>query len=199
MSGKTGGADGVAGVDEVGRGPLAGPVVAAAVILPEGFDAPGLTDSKKLTARRREALDERIRDGALAWALGRAEAAEIDRLNIHCATLLAMQRAVQALDPAPAHLLVDGRFTPEGPWTAEARVGGDGSVAAISAASVIAKVARDGELRALHEQWPEYGFDRHAGYPTAAHRAALEQHGPCPEHRRSYGPVARALAAASEA
>ncbi|PYG03820.1 MULTISPECIES: ribonuclease HII [unclassified Thioalkalivibrio] len=199
MSGIAGGTGRVAGVDEVGRGPLAGPVVAAAVILPEGFYAPGLTDSKKLTARRREALDEQIRDGALAWALGRAEAGEIDRLNIHRATLLAMQRAVQALDPAPAHLLVDGRFTPEGPWTAEARVGGDGSVAAISAASVIAKVARDGELRALHEQWPEYGFDRHAGYPTAAHRAALEQHGPCPEHRRSYGPVARALAAASEA
>ncbi|WP_018947811.1 ribonuclease HII [Thioalkalivibrio sp. AKL17] len=199
MSGIAGGTGRVAGVDEVGRGPLAGPVVAAAVILPEGFHAPGLTDSKKLTARRREALDEQIRDGALAWALGRAEAGEIDRLNIHRATLLAMQRAVQALDPAPAHLLVDGRFTPEGPWTAEARVGGDGSVAAISAASVIAKVARDGELRALHEQWPEYGFDRHAGYPTAAHRAALEQHGPCPEHRRSYGPVARALAAASEA
>ncbi|WP_019570663.1 ribonuclease HII [Thioalkalivibrio sp. ALE11] len=198
MSGKTGGADGVAGVDEVGRGPLAGPVVAAAVILPEGFDAPGLTDSKKLTARRREALDERIRDGALAWALGRAEAAEIDHLNIHRATLLAMQRAVQALDPAPVHLLVDGRFTPEGPWTAEARVGGDGSVAAISAASVIAKVARDRELRALHEQWPEYGFDRHAGYPTAAHRAALERHGPCPAHRLSFGPVARALAAAAQ-
>ena len=198
MSGNAGGAQWVAGVDEVGRGPLAGPVVAAAVILPQEFDAPGLTDSKKLTARRREALDEQIRNGALAWALGRAEAAEIDRLNIHRATLLAMQRAVQALDPAPTHLLVDGRFTPEGPWTAEARVGGDGSVAAISAASVIAKVARDRELRALHEQWPAYGFDRHAGYPTAAHRAALERHGPCPAHRRSFGPVARALASAEE-
>ncbi|WP_019024129.1 MULTISPECIES: ribonuclease HII [unclassified Thioalkalivibrio] len=185
----------VAGVDEVGRGPLAGPVVAAAVILPEGFEAPGLTDSKKLSARRRQALDVEIRERAVAWALGRAEAAEIDTLNIHRATLLAMQRAVVALSQAPDHLLVDGRFTPDGPWSAEAIVGGDGSVAAISAASVIAKVARDAEMTALHERYPDYGFDRHAGYPTAYHRDALARLGPCVEHRRSFGPVARALAA----
>ncbi len=185
----------VAGVDEVGRGPLAGPVVAAAVILPPDYACPGLTDSKKLSARRREALDVQIRADALAWSLGRAEAAEIDTLNIHRATLLAMQRAVAGLALAPAHLLVDGRFTPEGPWTAEAIVGGDGSVAAISAASIIAKVARDGWLRELHGDYPEYGFDRHSGYPTVAHREALERLGPCPQHRRSFGPVARAIAA----
>ncbi|WP_018866980.1 MULTISPECIES: ribonuclease HII [unclassified Thioalkalivibrio] len=185
----------VAGVDEVGRGPLAGPVVAAAVILPQDYACPGLTDSKKLSARRREALDVQIRADALAWSLGRAEAAEIDTLNIHRATLLAMQRAVAGLALAPAHLLVDGRFTPEGPWTAEAIVGGDGSVAAISAASIIAKVARDGWLRELHGDYPEYGFDRHSGYPTVAHREALERLGPCPQHRRSFGPVARAIAA----
>lgn len=185
----------VAGVDEVGRGPLAGPVVAAAVILPQDYACPGLADSKKLGVKRREALDVQIRADALAWSLGRAEAAEIDALNIHRATLLAMQRAVAGLTLAPAHLLVDGRFTPEGPWTAEAIVGGDGSVAAISAASIIAKVARDGWLRELHGEYPEYGFDRHAGYPTAAHRAALERLGPCPQHRRSFGPVARAIEA----
>ncbi|MFO7955178.1 ribonuclease HII [Thioalkalivibrio sp.] len=185
----------VAGVDEVGRGPLAGPVVAAAVILPEGYGCPGLTDSKKLGAKRREALDVQIRAEALAWSLGRAEASEIDALNIHHATLLAMQRAVAGLSIKPAHLLVDGRFTPDGPWTAEAIVGGDGSVPAISAASIIAKVARDGWLGDLHTEYPAYGFDRHSGYPTAAHRAALEALGPCPQHRRSFGPVARALAA----
>lgn len=185
----------VAGVDEVGRGPLAGPVVAAAVILPEGYTCPGLTDSKKLSAKRRETLDVQIRADALAWSLGRAEAAEIDELNIHHATLLAMQRAAAGLAIAPAHLLVDGRFTPQGPWTAEAIVGGDGSVAAISAASIVAKVARDGWLRDLHQDYPDYGFDRHSGYPTVAHREALERLGPCPQHRRSFGPVARALAA----
>ncbi len=185
----------VAGVDEVGRGPLAGPVVAAAVILYPGYDCPGLTDSKKLTARRREALDARLREEVLAFALGQASAVEIDRLNIHHATLLAMRRAVAGLDPVPAHLRVDGRFAPEGPWTSETIVGGDGSVAAISAASIIAKVARDRHLAELHREYPGYGFDRHAGYPTAAHRAALQRLGPCPEHRRSFGPVARALAA----
>ncbi|MGM0553669.1 MAG: ribonuclease HII [Pseudomonadota bacterium] len=185
----------VAGVDEVGRGPLAGPVVAAAVILYPGYDCPGLTDSKKLSARRRAALDSRLREEVLAFALGQASAAEIDRLNIHHATLLAMRRAVAALDPAPAHLQVDGRFTPQGPWTSEAIVGGDRSVAAISAASIIAKVARDRQLTELHRDYPGYGFDRHAGYPTAAHREALQRLGPCPEHRRSFGPVARTLAA----
>lgn len=188
-------AQGVAGVDEVGRGPLAGPVVAAAVILPEGYALAGLADSKRLSARRRETLAGILRDEADAWALGSASAEEIDRLNIHHATLLAMQRAVTALPQVPAGLLVDGRFTPEGPWPARAVVGGDATIAAISAASVIAKVARDALLAELHLQYPVYGFDRHAGYPTAAHLRALERYGPCLEHRRSFGPVARCLVA----
>lgn len=183
----------VAGVDEVGRGPLAGPVVAAAVILPESYALAGLADSKRLSARRREALAGILREEAEAWALGMASAEEIDRLNIHHATLLAMRRAVLALSRAPANLLVDGRFTPEGPWRATAVVGGDATVPAISAASIIAKVARDALLAELHQRYPVYGFDRHAGYPTAAHLRALERHGPCPEHRRSFGPVARSL------
>jgi len=188
----------VAGVDEVGRGPLAGPVVAAAVILPEGYICPGLTDSKKMSSRQREVLDGRLRADALTWALGHAEAQEIDRLNIHHATLLAMQRAVAGLEPAPVHLQVDGRFTPEGPWTAEGVVAGDATVAAISAASVIAKVARDAWLVELHSHYPDYGFDHHFGYPTAFHREVLQRLGPCPQHRRSFGPVARALTNASE-
>ncbi|WP_026340800.1 ribonuclease HII [Thioalkalivibrio sp. ALJT] len=196
MSGIEAGQRCVAGVDEVGRGPLAGPVVAAAVVLPEGYAGAGLADSKKLGVRKREALDRQIRADALAWSLGRAEAAEIDQLNIHRATLLAMQRAVAGLAIAPAHLLVDGRFAPEGPWSAEAIVGGDGSVPAISAASIIAKVARDAWLKELHAVYPEYGFDRHAGYPTPAHREVLARLGPCPQHRRSFAPVARALGAA---
>ncbi|WP_038050992.1 ribonuclease HII [Thioalkalivibrio sp. ALJ1] len=182
----------IAGVDEVGRGPLAGPVVAAAVILPVGYTGAGLADSKKLSSKRRESLDLQIRADAVAWSLGRVEAAEIDALNIHRATLLAMQRAVAGLSVTPRHLLVDGRFTPEGPWTAEAIVGGDGSVPAISAASIIAKVARDRWLKDLHDEYPGYGFDRHSGYPTPAHREALERLGPCPQHRQSFAPVARA-------
>lgn len=182
-----------AGVDEVGRGPLAGPVVAAAVILPEGYVLAGLTDSKRLSARRREQLAAVLRDEAEGWALGSASAAEIDVLNIHHATLLAMRRAVLALPEPPAELLVDGRFTPEGPWRATAVIGGDATVPAISAASVIAKVARDALLTELHDRYPAYGFDRHAGYPTPLHLAALAEHGPCPEHRRSFAPVARSL------
>jgi len=182
-----------AGVDEVGRGPLAGPVVAAAVILPQGYVLAGLTDSKRLSARRREALAVILREEAECWALGSASAAEIDALNIHHATLLAMRRAVLALPQAPEQLMVDGRFTPEGPWRATAVVGGDATVPSISAASIIAKVARDGLLTELHGRYPAYGFDRHAGYPTPAHLAALSEHGPCPEHRRSFAPVARCL------
>lgn len=183
----------LAGVDEVGRGPLAGPVVAAAVILPEPCTLQGLADSKKLSARRREVLAEMLREQAEAWALGMASAREIDRLNIHQATLLAMRRALLALSPVPEHVLVDGRFVPEGPWRGTAIVGGDAKVPAISAASIIAKVARDRLLAELHQRYPVYGFDRHAGYPTAAHRLALERHGPCPEHRQSFAPVARSL------
>jgi ribonuclease HII len=186
-----------AGVDEVGRGPLAGPVVAAAVILPAGYVLAGLTDSKRLSARRREHLAAVLRDEAEGWALGSASAAEIDALNIHHATLLAMRRAVLALPEAPAELLVDGRFTPEGPWRATAVIGGDATVPAISAASIIAKVARDALLAELHDRYPAYGFDRHAGYPTQLHLAALSEHGPCPEHRRSFAPVARSLRAAA--
>jgi ribonuclease HII len=186
-------ARGFAGVDEVGRGPLAGPVVAAAVILREPYALAGLTDSKRLSARRREDLAGVLRAEAEAWALGSASAAEIDQLNIHHATLLAMRRAVLALPRLPTDLLVDGRFTPEGPWRATAVIGGDATVPAISAASIIAKVARDALLAELHLLYPVYGFDRHAGYPTADHLHALERHGPCPEHRRSFGPVARSL------
>jgi len=182
-----------AGVDEVGRGPLAGPVVAAAVILPRGYVLAGLTDSKRLSARRREALAAILREEAECWALGSASAGEIDVLNIHHATLLAMRRAVLALPRAPEHLMVDGRFTPEGPWRATAVVGGDATVPSISAASIIAKVARDALLAELHGQYPAYGFDCHAGYPTPAHLAALSEYGPCPEHRRSFAPVARCL------
>jgi ribonuclease HII len=185
-----------AGVDEVGRGPLAGPVVAAAVILPDGYVLAGLTDSKRLSARRREQLAAILRDEAEGWALGSASAAEIDALNIHHATLLAMRRAVLALPEPPDELLVDGRFTPGGPWRATAVVGGDASVPAISAASIIAKVARDALLAELHVRYPAYGFDRHAGYPTPLHLAVLSEHGPCPEHRRSFAPVARWLSAA---
>jgi ribonuclease HII len=189
---------GFAGVDEVGRGPLAGPVVAAAVILREPYSLAGLADSKRLSAGRREALASVLRAEAEAWALGSASAAEIDRLNIHHATLLAMRRAVLALPVIPAGLLVDGRFTPEGPWRATAVIGGDATVPAISAASIVAKVARDALLAELHLRYPVYGFDRHAGYPTAAHLRALERYGPCPEHRRSFGPVARSLTVLDE-
>jgi len=182
----------LAGVDEVGRGPLAGPVVAAAVILDPARPVEGLTDSKRLTARRREALAGTIR-AQTVWALGRAEVEEIDRLNIHGATLLAMARAVAALGQQPAFCAVDGRHLPKLPCPGEAVVGGDGSVPAIGAASILAKVARDAEMIAAATDHPGYGFDSHKGYPSAVHRAALEELGPCPIHRRSFGPVRRML------
>ena len=184
----------VAGVDEVGRGPLAGPVVTAAVILDPERPIAGLADSKKLSEARREALFDIIQRDALAWALGRAEGEEIDRLNILQATLLAMQRAVAALDPAPQHVLVDGNRCPSLPCTAEAIIKGDGTVPAISAASIIAKVSRDREMMALDAQYPGYGFARHKGYPSPAHLAALEQLGASPIHRRSFAPVRRIVA-----
>ncbi len=187
-------ADPVAGIDEVGRGPLAGPVVAAAVILDPAVPIPGLADSKRLTARRREALAEQIHAGACC-GLGWAEPEEIDTLNIHGATLLAMQRAVAALPVAPAHCLVDGRHVPELPCGAEAVVGGDGTVPAIGAASIIAKVARDAEMASAAAQYPGYELDRNKGYPSPAHRAALERLGPSPIHRRSFAPVRRWLEA----
>ena len=183
----------VAGVDEVGRGPLAGDVVAAAVILAKS-PLQGVTDSKMLTPERREALAERIRDEALSWALGRATVAEIDELNILQASLLAMRRAVEALPLQPSLVLVDGNRLPKWPYEARAIVKGDLSEPSIGAASILAKVQRDAEMQALHEHYPAYGFDRHKGYPTKAHLAALETVGVSPMHRRSFGPVRRLLA-----
>lgn len=186
----------VAGVDEVGRGPLAGPVVTAAVVLDPARPIEGLADSKALSPRRREHLARLIREQALGWSLGRAEVAEIDALNILQATLLAMQRAVAGLREAPDGVLVDGNRCPEFHCPARAVVGGDARVAAISAASVLAKVARDAEMVALDNSWPAYGFARHKGYGTAEHLEALRVNGPCPAHRRSFAPVRRALASA---
>ena len=177
----------VAGVDEVGRGPLAGDVVAAAVILAES-PCEGVTDSKMLTPERREALAERIRNEAVSWALGRATVAEIDELNILQASMLAMRRAVEALPIQPSLVLVDGNRLPKWPYEARAIVKGDLSEHSIGAASILAKVQRDAEMQAL------YGFDRHKGYPTKAHLAALETVGVSPVHRRSFGPVRRLLA-----
>jgi len=184
-----------AGVDEAGRGPLAGPVAAAAVILDPARPVSGLADSKVLTAARREALAGAIEAHAIAYAVCFVEAEEIDRLNILQATLIAMARAVAALAPAPGLALVDGNRCPPLACTAHAVVAGDARVACISAASILAKVARDARMRALHLCYPEYGFDRHKGYPTADHRAALARLGVTPEHRRSFAPVRAALAA----
>ncbi len=183
----------VAGVDEVGRGPLAGPVVAAAVILDPSRPITGLADSKVLTERRREALNEVILEQALAWAIGRAEVAEIDEINILQASLLAMQRAVAELIHRPEMALIDGNRCPILSCPARAIVGGDRIEPAISAASIIAKVARDREMTTLATLYPEYGFARHKGYPTAAHLKALSEYGVTPIHRRSFGPVRRLL------
>lgn len=179
------------GVDEAGRGPLAGPVVAAAVILDPSNPIAGLNDSKKLSAKRRECLAIEIRAKALAWAVAEASVEEIDRINILQASLLAMRRAVEALHIPPELALIDGNRCPELPCPASAIVGGDGKVASIAAASILAKTVRDAGMLEMHEIYPMYGFDRHMGYPTAVHLAALKEHGPCPEHRRSYAPVAR--------
>lgn len=179
----------VAGVDEVGRGPLVGAVVTAAVILHPDRPILGLADSKKLSESQRERLAEQIRHEAWAWSLGRAEPHEIDQLNILQATLLAMQRAVAGLAVRPEQVLVDGNRCPVLPMPAQAIVKGDGLVPAISAASILAKVARDAEMRALHAAHPQYGFAQHKGYPTAQHLEALKQWGPLAEHRRSFAPV----------
>ncbi len=183
----------IAGVDEVGRGPLIGAVVTAAVILPEGLLIAGLRDSKKLSDRQRRALVDQIRTQAIAYAYGRAEPAEIDALNILKATLLAMQRAVQALSVRPDAVVVDGSVAPVLEMPVQALIGGDDRVLAISAASVLAKVARDDEMIALDQRYPGYGFARNKGYPTAEHRQAMMQLGVLPEHRRSFAPVANAL------
>jgi ribonuclease HII len=183
----------VCGIDEAGRGPLAGPVVAAAVILDPERPIAGLNDSKKLSEKKRDALAEIIRERALAWAVAEATVEEIDRLNILQATMLAMQRAVAALQVRAESALVDGNRCPRLDIPCEAVVKGDGKIASIAAASILAKTVRDAGMLVLHAQYPQYGFDRHMGYPTAAHFAALEAHGASPVHRRSFGPVARQL------
>jgi len=183
----------ICGVDEVGRGPLAGAVVAAAVILDPEKPIAGLADSKKLTEKKREALFIEIREKALAWSLGRAEIEEIDQLNILHASLLAMRRAVEGLPVAADHALIDGNKLPELPCSAEAIVGGDGSEPCISAASIIAKVTRDREMVALDAEYPGYGFAKHKGYPTKFHMEALKNQGVTPVHRRTFGPVKRLL------
>jgi len=183
----------VCGVDEAGRGPLAGPVVAAAVILDPARAIDGLRDSKKLSQARREALAMAIRDGSLGWAIGQASVDEIDQLNILQASLLAMRRAVEALPVVPTLARVDGNQAPRLACGVELIVGGDATEACISAASILAKVERDRLMRALHSLHPEYGFDRHKGYGTALHLESLKRHGPCSEHRRSFAPVREVL------
>jgi ribonuclease HII len=183
----------IAGVDEAGRGPLAGPVVAAAVILDDLNPIQGLADSKKLTALRREKLYDEIRAKALCCSIGQASVEEIDALNILQATMLAMKRAVEGLRLKPNKVLVDGNRCPMIGYPVRAIVKGDSRIPAISAASILAKTARDAEMLRLHQIYPRYGLDRHKGYPTAAHLAALEQHGACEIHRRSYAPVRKLL------
>lgn len=179
----------LAGVDEAGRGPLAGPVVAAAVILHPGAAFEGLADSKRLSAARRARLATRIEAEAVAWALAWVEPAEVDALNVLQATMTAMARAVAALRPEPARVLVDGDRCPPLPMPAQARVGGDALEPAISAASILAKVARDRHMGELEQRHPGYGFARHKGYGTRAHLDALQRLGPCAAHRRSFAPV----------
>ena len=185
----------IAGVDEVGRGPLAGPVVTAAVILDPAKPIAGLNDSKKLTERRREQLAEEIREKALAWSIGRAEVEEIDAINILQATMLAMCRAVDGLSVTADFVLIDGNRIPADlQYSAEAVIKGDSRVEVISAASILAKVSRDREMVMMAEQYPGYGLEKHKGYPTKAHVAALTELGVTPIHRRSFRPVAEALA-----
>ena len=188
----------IAGVDEVGRGPLVGAVVTAAVILDPNNPIDGLADSKKLSEKKRLALAAEIKEKALAWALGRAEAEEIDKLNILHATLLAMQRAVKSLKISPHLVLVDGNRVPELDMPAQAIVKGDGKVAEISAASILAKVARDQEMEALDKRFPQYEFAKHKGYPTKVHLEKLAQFGVLPQHRRSFAPVRKAIEQSNE-
>jgi len=183
----------VCGVDEAGRGPLAGPVYAAAVILDPAAQISGLADSKVLSPSRRAILAEQIRQRARAWTIAWASVAEIDRLNILQASLLAMQRAIEQLAVVPTEVLVDGNRCPAIAYPARAIVRGDSTVAAISAASILAKTARDDEMLRLHQRFPAYGLDKHKGYPTRAHLAALERHGVSEIHRRSFAPVRRLL------
>jgi ribonuclease HII len=183
----------LAGVDEVGRGPLAGPVLAAAVILDPAHPILALADSKNLTPKRREILAQQIKGEALAWSLGRAEVEEIDSINILQASLLAMKRAVEGLSLQPEQVLVDGNRCPDLSYPVEAVVGGDSTVPVISAASIIAKVARDLEMVEMDAKYPGYGLAKHKGYPTKMHIEALQRLGVTPIHRRSFGPVRRAM------
>lgn len=182
-----------AGIDEVGRGPLAGPVVAAAVVLGDHADWQAMTDSKALSEQRRETLSEYIKGNAVAWALGRCECDEIDQLNIFNASLLAMQRAFNGLQVQPPLALVDGKFSPDLGVESYAVIKGDLHDPAIGAASILAKVTRDQEMVALHDDYPMYGFAQHKGYPTAHHLQALQIHGVCIHHRKSFKPVAKLL------
>lgn len=188
----------VCGVDEAGRGPLAGPVVAAAVILDPRHPVDGLADSKALSPRRRQALALEIRSRAIAWSVAAASVEEIDALNILRASLLAMRRAVEALHVSPQLVLVDGPHRPPLAVPVRAVVRGDATVAVIAAASILAKVARDESMLALHREHPLYGFDRHKGYPTSAHLAALRVHGASAVHRRSFAPVRAVLGTRGE-
>ena len=174
------------GIDEAGRGPLAGDVYAAAVILPEGLEIPGLNDSKKLSEKRREELAPVIKEQAAAWCIASASVAEIEELNILQAALLAMQRAVAGLKTQPVFAITDGNQAPILPMPVQTVIGGDAKSASIAAASVLAKTARDAALRELDAQYPQYGFAAHKGYGTKAHYAALDAYGPCPEHRMSF-------------
>ena len=183
----------ICGVDEAGRGPLAGPVYAAAVILKEHLPITGLADSKKLSEKRRDKLAVEIKKHAVAWAIAEASVEEIDTINILQASLLAMRRAVEALAIQPQEVWVDGLHCPETGLPSRAIVQGDSSVAAISAASILAKTARDAAMLALHQSYPQYGFDRHKGYPTAAPIEALKLHGVSAVHRRSFRPVRECL------
>lgn len=183
----------IAGVDEAGRGPLVGAVVAAAVILDPQRPIDGLGDSKKLSATKREQLAELIKERSLAWSVASVSADVIDEINILQATMRAMQQAVISLMVKPEQVLVDGNRCPDVPYPVEAIVKGDDKVVQISAASILAKVTRDAQMLVLHERYPEYGFDRHKGYGTKQHNAALAAYGPCPEHRRSFSPVKKQL------
>lgn len=185
----------IAGVDEVGRGPLAGPVVTAAVILDPHRPIDGLADSKAISVKKRERLFDEIKEKALCWAIGRCEVVEIDELNILQATMVAMQRAVAGLTPQPEHALIDGNRCPTLPCSCEFVIKGDSKIPAISAASILAKVTRDREMVELDLQYPGYGLAGHKGYPTKSHIEALTALGVTPIHRRSFGPVARALEA----
>lgn len=183
----------IAGVDEAGRGPLAGPVIAAAVILDLSKPISGLADSKKLSAKKRQLLFTAIQENALAWSIGHAEVAEIDQLNILWATMLAMKRAIENLVLKPDKVLIDGNRCPDINIDCEAIIGGDATIAEISAASIIAKVSRDAEMLTFDKQFPVYGFAAHKGYPTKKHISALNEHGISPIHRKSFGPVKRII------